>query len=495
MSGDAAYRQTFKAIGLFGGVQVIKIIIGIVQTKVIAIYIGAVGVGIQSLFNTTLGMITSVFGFGLGSSAVRDISEVIGENNTSGLYRVIHSLKFWLILGGMTGAFFTIVFSKQLSLWTFDSDEYKWAFVVLSVFVFFTIQTSGLLAIIQGTRQLTNLAKAGIAGSLCSLFISVPLYYWKGVEGIVPVFFMTSIITWGFALYLSRKVTVAKNELTIKELWKTGGRMVKLGIALTANSFIAILVSYVVNIYINRTGGVAQVGFYQAGYIITTQYVGLIFTAMTADYYPRLAAINKFNDQIKKCVNQQAEIAVLILTPLLILLLTFAPIVINILYTKEFYCVIEYISLAILAMLFRAASWCMAYIILAKGKTFLFLSIETFANLLLLGGNLIGYKNWGLTGLGLSYLGMYLVYFILHLIINNRLFHFSFHTAFVRLFVVCNIACFVVFLLYKVNGYPWLYLEGSLIFICIALFSMYELNKRIDFKEKFIQLLHKHKNR
>ena len=42
-----------KAMSIFGGVQVITIICSIIRTKLVAIWIGAVGVGLFGLYNTT----------------------------------------------------------------------------------------------------------------------------------------------------------------------------------------------------------------------------------------------------------------------------------------------------------------------------------------------------------------------------------------------------------------------------------------------------------
>ena len=63
---------------------------------------------------------------------------------------------------------------------------------------------------------------------------------------------------------------------------------------------------------------VADVGLYSAGFTMIGTYVGMIFTAMGTDYYPRLSAVAKSNELSRQAINQQAEIAILIIAPLLI---------------------------------------------------------------------------------------------------------------------------------------------------------------------------------
>ena len=64
------YRTIVKATGLFGGTQVFTILCSIIKTKLVAIWLGAEGVGIIGLYNNTVEMISSnwclscVVGFG-----------------------------------------------------------------------------------------------------------------------------------------------------------------------------------------------------------------------------------------------------------------------------------------------------------------------------------------------------------------------------------------------------------------------------------------------
>jgi len=64
-------------------------------------------------------------------------------------------------------------------------------------------------------------------------------------------------------------------------------------------------------------GGVAQVGLYNAGFMIINTYVGLVFTAMATDYYPRLAGVANDVSKTNTTINQQIEIAIIILAPIL----------------------------------------------------------------------------------------------------------------------------------------------------------------------------------
>lgn len=60
--------MAMKAMGLFGGVQVMGILCSIIRTKLVALWIGPVGIGLFGLFNNALEMISTGTNLGIRSS-------------------------------------------------------------------------------------------------------------------------------------------------------------------------------------------------------------------------------------------------------------------------------------------------------------------------------------------------------------------------------------------------------------------------------------------
>ena len=478
-----SYRYIFRTTGLFGGVEGFKILIGVIQAKVVAVLLGASGIGIQGLFTTAINMLSTLTSLGLRTSAVRDIAEANSTNDISLINRTIISLRRWVWFTGIVGTFVTLLLAPLLSQWTFGNKNYTWAFIWLATIMLFTSLSNGQLAIMQGMRRLTDLAKASLYGTILGLLSSLPLYYWLGIAGIVPAMIITAICTLFFSWYFAKKIVITQEQITFNESYHLGAQMAKLGFFLMLSSFLSLLFSYAINAYISRTGGLVDVGLYRAGFLIVTYYVGVVFSAMGADYLPRLSIATKDNIKTKEIANQQGEIAILIIAPLVVSLITLVPIIVKILYSKDFLRITDFITWAVISMLFRAGAWCMSYIMLARGRAFLFFITEVSTGLFFLICNVLGYKFFGLPGLGMAYLLCYIVYFILHYLIDRKLFQFSFSRDFIKLFFTLNLICFGSFVLYKIIGHPWMYLYGSLITILVSFFSYNELNKRIGFSE------------
>jgi O-antigen/teichoic acid export membrane protein len=146
-----------------------------------------------------------------------------------------------------------------------------------------------------------------------------------------------------------------------------------LGVLLTISGLLTLLSTYLIQIYVGKIGGLEEVGFYTAGFTLLNSYVGIIFTVMSTDYFPRLSSISDDNVKVRASVIQQSFISILIITPIVILFLTFITVIVKVIYTPKFISIIPMVCFGILAMLFRAVSWSMGFILIAKGDSKMFI--------------------------------------------------------------------------------------------------------------------------
>jgi O-antigen/teichoic acid export membrane protein len=479
---QSSYRQIFKATSLFGGVQVFNIIIGIVRVKFVALLLGAAGVGIMGLLNAPLQLIISITSLGIAYSAVRDISEASGSRDQTRIAQTVLTLRHWSWFTGLLGAIVTVFLAPLLSQWTFGNREYTWAFVWLSVTLLLQAISKGQSAILQGTRRLKDMAKASVIGSGLGLITSIPLYYLYGVKGIVPAMIITAVTGLLLSWYFSHKVEIEKVEITYRETFASGLGMAKLGVFMTIAGFITSLTAYVLNAFISNRGGVEQVGLYNAGWGVVGQYTGIIFTAMATDYFPRLSAVQTDDNKVKNLVRQQGETALLIMTPLLALLIITMPLVVRLLYTPAFLPIVMFANLTILGMQFKAISWAMGYVYLAKGDGQLFLTMEIISGIVLLILNLLFYGFYGLNGLGISFILSYLLGMIISYFVLKLKYHFNLPKKFLERFLITYVFVIVSFLTVFIPDSIYRYLSGIIILALSALFSLFKLNELMDLR-------------
>ena len=253
-----------------------------------------------------------------------------------------------------------------------------------------------------------------------------------------------------------------------------------MGVSMSLSGILNTAVAYALRGFIQANGGVEQVGLFQAGFIIMTTYVGMVMNAIATDYYPRLAAINKDNQKCREAVSQQGEIGVMILAPMLTICLVFMPFVLKILYSDRFLAANEYISWACLGMMLRLSSWVISFLFVAKAESKLFMINELSANLYYLVFSLIGYKTFGLVGLGIAFALEYVVYFVQCYLIVRKRYDFSFSNSFIKCYgiqLLLIITCLVIVLL--LDG--WLkYTTGSVIIAISCYMGFKGLNEKLE---------------
>ncbi|UPT72341.1 MAG: oligosaccharide flippase family protein [Flavobacterium sp. JAD_PAG50586_2] len=291
------------------------------------------------------------------------------------------------------------------------------------------------------------------------------------------------------AFYFRLKIKIDTVSLTNKEVFTEGKELILLGFSLSLISLLTTLSSYLLQIFISNYKSVSEVGFYSAGFTILNTYVGIVFTAMATDYYPRLAKICHDNILVKKLVAEQSVIGILLLTPIIVFFLVFAPTVIRLLYSKEFLPIVPLVCWGILGMIIKAVSWSMGYILIAKGDSKTFIKTSVIFNSLFLILNITGYYFYGLQGLGITFLINYIIHFLGLKIITAKKYDFNFDNEFYRLFLYCILICVSTFLCLNITLVVLRYILLALLVLLSFWFSITQLNNRLNFKDFFFKKL------
>lgn len=478
----STYRRIVKATGLFGGAQVVGILCSVIKAKLIAVWLGAEGVGIIGLYNTTLEMITSVTGLGLRQSTVRDVSRAVSEKDKHKLSEVIIVVRRWSWFVGLFGAVTVLSFSTLLSRWTFGNEQYIWGFVWLSCALLFNALSSGEQAVLQGFGRMKVLAKSSVWGAVVALVLSLPMYYFWRIEGIVPSLILTALTSLFFTWIYSRRTPVQKTELPVSEIWHKGKPMARLGIYMTISGFITTLLNYFFIAWLNNRSGTADVGYYTAGFTLVTRYVGLVFTAMGTEYYPRLAAVGDDRKLVGEQVSRQAEASLLILLPIVCLFLVCQSWIIRILYTSDFLQIEGYTSWAILGVLFKAVSWAMGFVLLAKGAGKLFMITEFLSDTMSFALNIRAYMVWGLEGIGIAYLINFFLYGTGMWFLCRRYYKLKFERSFYRVLTTVLSICLPAFAFCRFGQTGWYMLAAWLFTGISVIYSIMMLKKRLGWK-------------
>lgn len=126
-SKTSSYGNIFKTTFLFGFVQIFNIIVKVGLNKVVAMLLGAEGMGIIGIYNSAIQMIRTGASLGVNQSAVRDISEANACNDNVRFSRIISLTNKVIWFTALLGMGVTIVLSPYLSKWYFGDETYTLA--------------------------------------------------------------------------------------------------------------------------------------------------------------------------------------------------------------------------------------------------------------------------------------------------------------------------------------------------------------------------------
>ncbi|MBR1485157.1 MAG: oligosaccharide flippase family protein [Prevotella sp.] len=405
---EDSYGHVLKYTGIFGGVQGLNILIGLVRNKIVAALLGPSGMGLASLFNTTVNFISQATNFGISFSAVRHVSELFDKGDEQRIRHFVRVVRAWSLLTALLGMLVCIVLGPLLSDWTFDWGDHTLHFIMLAPAVGLMAITGGETAILKGARRLRSLASIQIWNVLVALVIAVPIYYFFGQSGIVPVIVLMALS----AMLLTIRHSLRLYPLSLQGaggILGEGMEMIRLGIAFVAAGILGSGAEMLIRSYLNVTASLDVVGLYNAGFMLTITYGGMVFSAMETDYFPRVSAVARHRKKMRDTVNRQIEVSLLIVSPMLVGLIVFMPIIIPLLFTRDFLPVVAMAQVAVFSMYIKSISLPISYLTLARGDSIAYLAIEAVDDVLLVLFMIFGYRLWGLIGTGVALSAFYLV--------------------------------------------------------------------------------------
>jgi len=259
-------------------------------------------------------------------------------------------------------------------------------------------------------------------------------------------------------LVLYQNILIEKVSFSFKEAFEKTKPLMKLGFLLSINVIFGQLCNFIIKLFLNNNGTSPVIlGYYEVSLVLILSYVGLVFNAMGIDFYPRLTEIQDNNVKVKELVNNQIELGLLLITPLIIGFYFLAPNLILVLYSNQFLPVLEILKGALFAVIIKAVIWPLAFIILAKGQNRLYFKQELVSDFLNVIVTIWFYHLMGLKGIGLAMVLNYSIYGIYVFVLLKKRFEFNLRKDTRKLLVVSiligSIVCIVSFYLKGNNFY------------------------------------------
>ena len=415
--------QILKSSALVGGSQILNILVSMIRTKVIALILGPSGFGLFGMYTSLVNLGQTVASLGINSSGVRQIAAAVSLDDDTTIAETVFVLRRVAFLLGMLGAALMILFSRQISQFSFASPEHAGDISWLSIAVFLTLISASQTALIQGMRRIADLARIQVLGALFATLFSIPLVYFFQQRGIVASLIGVAAMTIATSWWYSHKISVdatPTTSMTSSRVRHEVAALLKLGIAFMVSSLITLGVAYVIRVMVLRRIGFEATGLYQSAWTLGGLYVGFILQAMGADFYPRLTACVEDNAACNRLVNEQTQVGILLAGPGVIASISLAPMVINLFYSSKFGAAVGALRWICLGTLLQVISWPMGFIIVAKARRALFIGCEVAWGCVSAALAYLCVFYFGLAGAGVASFGSYVFHgFMLYAIVSR----------------------------------------------------------------------------
>ncbi len=405
------YKTILKATSLTGGAQIGQIIAKLFSAKALAIILGPSGIGFIGLLQSTINVIITVSGAGLSFSSIRNIAEVSGD--VKQVAEVKSAVRFWLLVTGLLGTVFTFFLAPFLSTITFGSPNNAFLFRWLSITVLLSQITKGQLAILQGLRKIKDMAYAKVSGAFIGLAITVPIYYFFKLDGVIAALIILSMANIARSWYFMKKQNIPVVPLNWQMLKTQGKSLFSLGMVGLFSGLGVVLAGFIIRALLRDfSDDTVSVGIYQAAWVIGVANLDLIFMAMSGDYYPRLTTLKDDWNATNIAIYEQRNIALWIGIPVLTGMCIFSNLVVQLLYSAEFLPAAGIISIITLGVFFKLLVWPIGFLLVVNLKNRAFLFFQILWQTLFLLGFYVLFDTYNLLAIGISFSLTYLLHLI-----------------------------------------------------------------------------------
>lgn len=410
--------RLFSVTLLTGLLTLLKMLCGFVVSKFVAIYAGPTGVAMLGQLQSLVTSFTGIINAPVNTPVVRYTAENDSMENRSKYWRA--SLAWMLIISAIL-IILIIPFSSALSLYTFSTDDYS-VVVVASIAVLPLAGLGTLLnSIINGLENYRKFIYRGMISVIISSVIIVLMVYFNGLKGaLFAVAMQMGII--GLIMFA---ITLKEPWLNIK-YWFAG--IEKQHVKSVGNYILMAVISALavpLSMIIIRNDIVANLGWdsagnWQAVRKISDVYLGVITTALSVYFLPKLSKTKGADNTVKeiyKTISFVLPLSIVLAAAIFLM----RDIIIMVLFTKEFDSARDLFLFQLLGDIVKAVSYIFAYPMLARGASKWFIFTEVFFSLTLVSLVHFGIQFYGIEGVNMAYFVNYIFYMIF-VIINVKKF-------------------------------------------------------------------------
>ena len=403
-------KRLLSVTGFTALLTLLRMLTGFIIAKVIAIYAGPSGMAMLGQVQSAIGILNGIINAPVSSALVRYTAENIDDGFEKCVPWWRASIQ-WVALLLLIIIPIGCIFSKSISFWLFNNNDYYWLIIISCSVLPFVAMNTLIISVINGQQKYKLFVILGMISNIISTMIMVVLVYRYNIEGALIAAVINSAVT-GVVIIVS---SFRQPWFKLRYWFGTTGleNKKKIGtyilMAITSALTVPISMILVRNILVSNFGWNAT-GQWQAVWKISEVYLSVITMSLSTYYLPKLASLKNKKEVIAE-IKKTAIVIMPIVIVLAIVIYILRDFAINILFTEEFKEARNLFLFQLCGDVVKILAWLYAYPMLSSGASRWYIGSEVFFSLLFVSFAWILIPIYNVQGANLAYLLNYSLYF------------------------------------------------------------------------------------
>ena len=396
---------------LLNGVAVlIKTATLFLLNKILAVYVGPAGYAAIGQFQNFIQMVTAFSGSAINTAIIKYTAEYHeDETKQRAIWKTAGSIVF---LFSLVFSVLIILFQKQLSNYIFHTSQYQSVFVWFAVFLLLFNFNALFLAILNGKKEILKLVIANIAGSVFALIITSVLAIQYKLYGALVGLSIYQSLAFFVTLFLCYRADWFKFSYLFGKIDSDISRkFASFALMALVSALCVPLSQMLIRSHLTSEFGLVHAGYWEAMVRLSGAYLMMVTTTLGVYYLPRLAELKELSD-----IKKEVYLGYKFIFPLALLgglcVFLLKDWVIVILFSESFLPMRELVLWQMIGDSLKIGSWILAYLMLSKAMTRLFITTEILFSITLVVFTYIATDVLGFVGVTVAYLVNYALYWV-----------------------------------------------------------------------------------
>ena len=381
--GRFCRSELVKVFSLSSVATLVKMLTGLISTKVVAVLIGPGGVALLGQLNNLVYIVQYLASGAINNGVVKYVSEHKGS--VGKVRTLLTNALLVTVVCSLACGTAMIACHGRLSRWIMLSDEYGYIFIVFGVTVILYAVNMLVLSIVNGYREYKMFIRINVANSLAGLVFAVVLTLLYGLPGALigattyqsAVFFVTLYMVrrkpWARWSYFRGRIdrSIIRNYLKYALM-----TLVSIGTMPVAQILI--------RRYIMLDLSELEAGWWEAMNRISNIYLLVVTTSFSVYYLPRLSEITEPNE-VRREIGKAFKVIIPLLLTGFVLVYLCRFLIIRILFTSEFLPMAKLFGWQMGSDLFKIGCYILTYVMIAKARTVVYVTTEIVFTIIYIG--------------------------------------------------------------------------------------------------------------